>query len=61
LSEALSLQKKSLRAVDKILLKYTLKADVEKEGVSAVSTQWEQNIQKTLEIAQTKWVDDDEE
>lgn len=61
LSEALSQQKKSLRAVDKILLKYTLKDDVEKEGVSAVSSQWEQNIQKTLEIAQTKWVDDDEE
>jgi DNA replication protein len=61
LSEALGMQKKSLRAVDKILLKYTLKEDVEKEGVSAVNSQWEQNIQKTLEIAQTKWVDDDEE
>jgi DNA replication protein len=61
LNEALGMQKKSLRAVDKILLKYTLKEDVEKEGVSAVNSQWEQNIQKTLEIAQTKWVDDDEE
>lgn len=61
LAEALQQGKKSLRAVDKILLKYTMKEDVEKEGVSAISAKWEKDIQKTLAIAQTKWVDDDQD
>jgi len=60
LREALAANKKSIRSVDKILLKRTTRSDREKEGYSAVSEQWEKDIEKTIEIAQTKWLDDDE-
>lgn len=60
LKEALASRKQSIRAVDKILLRRTTQSDIKKEGYSAVSEQWEKDIQKTIEIAQTKWLDDDE-
>jgi DNA replication protein len=60
LHEALAAKKQSIRAIDKILLKRTARSDVAKEGYSAVSEQWEKDIEKTIAIAQTKWLDDDE-
>jgi DNA replication protein len=60
LHEAGAARKQSIRAIDKILLKRTARSDVAKEGYSAVSEQWEKDIDKTIEIAQTKWLDDDE-
>ncbi len=60
LHEASTNHKQSIRSVDKILLKRTARNDVAKEGYSAVSEQWEKDIEKTIAIAQTKWLDDDE-
>ncbi len=60
LNEATAQKKQSIRAIDKILLKRTTRSDVAKEGYSAVSEQWEKDIEKTIAIAQTKWLDDDE-
>lgn len=60
LHEALNAKKQSIRAIDKILLKRTVRSDVAKEGYSAVTEQWEKDIEKTIAIAQTKWLDDDE-
>jgi len=58
LQEALASNKKSIRSIDKILLKRTVRSDREKEGYSAASEEWEKDIEKTIEIAQTKWLDD---
>jgi DNA replication protein len=60
LYEALGQKKKSIRSIDKILLKWTTRDDISKEGYSTVNEQWEKNIEKTIAIAKTKWVDDDE-
>jgi len=60
LQEALASNKKSIRSIDKILLKRTVRSDREKEGYSAASEEWEKDIEKTIEIAQTKWLDDDD-
>jgi DNA replication protein len=59
LHEALVSKKKSIRSIDKILLKLTTRDDVAKEGYSAVSEQWEKDIEKTIAIAKTRWLDDD--
>jgi len=60
LKEAVSKNKRSLRSIDKILLQWQTRDDMEKEGYSAVSEKWNKDIEKTIKIAQTKWVDDDE-
>ncbi len=60
LHEALTANRKSIRSIDKLLLKRTTRADTAKEGYSAVSEQWDKDIEKTIAIAQTKWLDDDE-
>jgi DNA replication protein len=61
LQEALSLNKRSIRSIDKILLKRTTRADIKKEGYTTVSESWNKDIEKTIAIASEKWVEDDEE
>ena len=61
LHEAMANNKKSIRSIDKILLKWATRDDVSKEGYSAVNEQWNKDIEKTIAIAQTKWVDEDDE
>ena len=60
LKDAVSKKKKSLRSVDKILLNWASRDDKEKEGHSALSETWNKNIEETIRIAQTPWIDDDE-
>ena len=61
LKECLSKGKRSLRSVDKILLEWSTRDDIEKEGVSAISDDWDKNIEETIRIAKTPWLDDDKE
>lgn len=61
LHEALSENKASIRAVDKILLQRTAREDMQKEGYSAINGQWNRDIEKTIAIASEKWVDMDDE
>lgn len=61
LHEALSENKASIRAVDKILLQRTTREDMQKEGYSAINGRWNQDIEKTIAIASEKWVDMDDE
>ena len=59
LKDALSKGKKSLRSVDKILLSYQIRDDVQSEGMTTISLDWDKNLEKTIEIAKTPWLDDD--
>lgn len=61
LKEALAKNKKSIRSIDKILLKWSTSDDVQKEGYSALGDNWQQDIDKTIAIAKAKWLDDDDE
>ena len=61
LHEALDANKKSIRSIDKILLKKTARKDIQKEGYSAISEGWTKDIEKTNQIASEKWVNDDDE
>lgn len=60
LNEALANNKRSIRSIDKILLKKTTRSDMKKEGYTTVSESWNKDIEQTIAIANEKWVDDDE-
>ena len=58
LKECLSKGKKSLRSVDKVLLSWTEREDIEKEGFTSLDSKWDKNLEETIRIAKTPWPDD---
>ena len=58
LKECLSKGKKSLRSVDKVLLTWSEREDIEKEGYTPRNEAWDKNLEETIRIAKTPWLDD---
>lgn len=58
LKECLSKGKKSLRSVDKVLLSWSERDDIEKEGFTPLNQNWNKNLEETIRIAKTPWLDD---
>ncbi len=58
LQQTLSKGKKTLKSVDKLLVQWKVRDDMEKEGISTVKESWDDDIEKTIEIAKAKWIDD---
>ena len=58
LKECLSKGKKSLRSVDKVLLSWSERDDIEKEGYTPRNEAWDKNLEETIRIAKTPWLDD---
>ena len=50
--------KKTLKSVDKILLQWEARDDLEKNGYTSISPEWDKNLEETLKIVNTKWLDD---
>ena len=61
LKESLANGKKSLRNVDKILLTWSTREDREIEGVTSITNDWDKDLQETIRIAKTPWVDKDDD
>lgn len=61
LKESISQGKKSLRSVDKILLSWAKREELETEGKTAIQDDWTNNLEETIRIAKTPWLDDDDE
>lgn len=61
LKEALSKGKKSLRSVDKILMNWEGREDIEKDGMTTVDEDWDKNLEETIRIAKTPWLDSKDE
>jgi len=59
--EAIAKHKLTLKNVDRILLQWQARDDIESEGHSAISSNWNKNINKTIDIAQKKWGDNNED
>lgn len=59
LKEVASSKRRSFNAVDKKLLNMVARDDVDKEGYTTISHNWDKNIEETIKIAKTKWLDDD--
>lgn len=55
---ALSKGKKTLKSVDKILLQWQARDDIEKTSRTTIKNNWEDDIEKTMEIIKAKWIDD---
>lgn len=60
LKDALSKGKRSLREVDKILLSYQVREDVKNDGITTINSKWDKNLEETIMIAKTPWLEDDE-
>ena len=56
--ECLSKGKKTFKSIDRLLLQWQTRDDIQKTGVSGVSDKWDKNIEETLKIAKAKWIDD---
>ena len=54
-------KKVSICAVDKILLAKAKSNEINQEGVTAINENWNKNLEETIKIAKTKWLDDDDE
>ena len=61
LKEALSRGKKTLRSVDKILLTWSQRDDIESDGHTPLSSEWDKNLEETIRIAKIPWVKKDDE
>ena len=61
LKEAINQGKKSLRSVDKILLSWAKRDEIEAEGKTTLKNDWTENLEETIRIAKTPWLDDDDE
>ena len=61
LKEAISQGKKTLKSVDKILLSWAKRDDIETEGKTPIDDEWSKNLEETIRIAKTPWLDDDDE
>lgn len=59
LKEAISRGKKSLRSVDKILLSWSQRDDLESEGHTPLNEEWDKNLAETIRIAKIPWVKKD--
>ena len=60
LKEALANGKKSLRSVDKILLSWSQRDDLENEGHTPLSNEWDKNLEETIRIAKIPWIKKDD-
>ena len=61
LKEALAQGKRSLKSIDKILLSWAKREDLESEGKTPIDDDWSKNLEETIRIAKTPWLDDDDE
>lgn len=61
LKDALAKGKKTLRSVDKILLSNATRDDRENEGTTTIAPDWNKNLEETIRIAKTPWLDNDDE
>ena len=61
LKEALSKGKKSLRSVDKILLSWSERDDIETEGHTSLNDNCDKNLEEIIRIAKTPWLNDDDD
>lgn len=55
LDEAIAQNKKTIRTVDKILIKKGVRNDMVKEGYSTISETWKKDISETIDIAKKEW------
>lgn len=61
LKEALAQGKKSIKSVDKVLLSWAKREELEAEGKTTIKNNWNEDLEETIRIAKTPWLDDDDD
>ena len=61
LKEALAQGKKSIKSVDKVLLSWAKREELETEGKTTIKNDWNEDLEETIRIAKTPWLDDDDD
>ncbi len=61
LEESIATGKKTFKTIDRNLRTFRRRGDIDSEGYSTVDDSWNKDLAKTIEIANTKWLDDDDE
>ena len=61
LKEALAQGKRSIKSVDKVLLSWAKREELETEGKTTIKNNWNEDLEETIRIAKTPWLDDDDE
>ena len=61
LKEALAQGKKSIKSVDKVLLSWAKREELETEGKTTIKNNWNEDLEETIRIAKTPWLDDDDD
>jgi DNA replication protein len=49
----------TIRSIDKIIIKRLSSKDLKEEGYSAVNEKWKKELEDTIDIANTKWTDEE--
>ena len=60
LEESIAAGRRSFKTIDRTLRTYRRRGDISREGYSGVSDNWDKSIEETIEMAKTKWLDDDD-
>ncbi len=60
LKEAVSKKKKTIRSVDKILISWAMREDLENEGHTTYREGWNKGLDDTIQIAKSSWIKKDE-
>lgn len=58
--ECLSKGKKTIRSMDKVLTIWQSRNDIETDGITTISPDWNKSLEETIKIAKTPWLDQDE-
>ena len=53
-------KKITIKAIDKKLLAKAKSEEINKEGVTTLSENWTKNLDETIKLAKTKWLEDDD-
>ena len=61
LEDALAERKRSFKSIEKQLRISRSKSDIAAEGYTGINETWDKDIARTIEIARTKWIDDEED
>ena len=61
LKEALAQGKKSIKSVYKVLLSWAKREELEAEGKTTIKNDWNEDLEETIRIAKTPWLDDDDD
>lgn len=59
--EAVSKRTKSIKAIDKILLIWQSRSDIETDGITAITPNWNKSLEETIKIAKTPWLNEDDD